>query len=172
MSQNSLILLFMIGDLDPSSWWIPERVQVVYLERVLLHHGLLVDIKNHQLIYRLTSISFESSSSNGPHLGLKPSSDTSPYHELLYQFPSLTNPAFLGIGHGKPDVTKGPPVFAQARDFLLKKQVAAKKKIQSLLDRYIICPSNSRWSSSIHMAIKKNGEYRGNVETIVDLKPS
>ncbi|GFS33709.1 uncharacterized protein TNIN_201691 [Trichonephila inaurata madagascariensis] len=80
------------------------------------HYGLLVEIKNCRLIDRLTSISDKSSSAHEPSFGLKILSDCFPYHKLLDQFSSFTNPAFLGIIYGKHDVIqcilkKGRSIF-------------------------------------------------------------
>ncbi|GFQ83753.1 hypothetical protein TNCT_183981 [Trichonephila clavata] len=57
----------------------------------LQHCGLLVTIKNHRLIDRLTSISVKGSRAHGPFLDRKTLSDSSPYYKLLNQFSSLTN---------------------------------------------------------------------------------
>ncbi|KAF8795482.1 hypothetical protein HNY73_003326 [Argiope bruennichi] len=60
------------------------------VKKLVLGAGLLTDINNCRFIDRLTSV-LGGSSSHGPSLGLKSVSDSSPYHKLLNQFPSLTN---------------------------------------------------------------------------------
>ncbi|GFR19622.1 hypothetical protein TNCT_375221 [Trichonephila clavata] len=78
-------------------------------------------------------------------------SDSSAYHKLMNQFPSLTKASFLGINFRKQDVThcilmKGPPEFDEARH-LYPENLVAVKEIQSLFDKGIICPSNSLLST-------------------------
>ena len=57
-------------------------------------------------------------------------------------------------------VTKEPPVFSKPRRLSSEKLKAAKAKIQFMLDAGICRPSRSPWASPLHMAKKKNGEWR------------
>lgn len=91
-----------------------------------------------------------------------------PVLDLLRARPSLTAleaPAVSGIAH-KIETT-GPPVVSQARQLHPAKLAAAKRCFDSLLSQGIIAPSDSPWSSPLHMAPKDGpdtwrpcGDYR------------
>ena len=84
------------------------------------------------------------------------------YTKLLGQFPELTRPTTKGepVKHGITHkiVTKGHPVFARPRRLAPDKLVTAKREFDDMIKLGVIEPSDSEWSSALHMVPKKNGE--------------
>ena len=89
----------------------------------------------------------------------------SEFTALLAEFPEFTQPHNYLHQPAKHDVThsistSGQPVAAKARRLAPEWLRAAKKEFQHMLDLGIIQPSNSSWSSPLHMVPKKSGEWR------------
>ena len=86
------------------------------------------------------------------------------YTKLLGQFPELTRPTTKGepVKHGITHklVTKGHPVFARPRRLAPDKLVNAKREFDDMIKLGVIEPSDSEWSSALHMVPKKNGDWR------------
>ena len=86
------------------------------------------------------------------------------YTKLLGQFPELTRPTTKGetVKHGITHkiVTKGHPVFARPRRLAPDKLVTAKREFDEMIKLGVIEPSDSEWSSALHMVPKKNGDWR------------
>ena len=86
------------------------------------------------------------------------------YTKLLGQFPELTRPTTKGetVKHGITHkiVTKGHPVFARPRRLAPDQLVTAKRKFDEMIKLGVIEPSDSEWSSALHMVPKKNGDWR------------
>lgn len=128
-------------------------------------YGLLVDIKNRILCDPLTTVSTKAPASNATSVSLQTVSKSTKYHELLLDFPSITNPASLKNVKKKHNVlhyilTKGQPVFSKPRRLSPEKLKIAKREILKLMDEGILRPSTSPWASPIHLVPKKNGEWR------------
>ena len=78
------------------------------------------------------------------------------YTGLINQFPELTRPTMKGetVKHGithKIKVTKGHPVFARPRRLAPDKLVTAKREFDEIIKLGVIEPSDSKWSSALHM---------------------
>ena len=86
------------------------------------------------------------------------------YTELLNQFPELTRFTAKGktVKHGITHkiVTKGYPVFARPQRLAPDKWVTAKREFGEMIKLGVIKPSDSEWSSALHMIPKKNGDWR------------
>ena len=90
--------------------------------------------------------------------------ETNTLIELLDQFPELTRATAKGetVKHGIAHkiVTKGHPVFARPRRLAPDKLVTAKLEFDQMIKLGVIDPSNSEWSSALHIVPPKNGDCR------------
>ena len=69
-----------------------------------------------------------------------------------------SKPPRHGIHHVVP--TRGPPVFARPRRLFGEKLSVARAEFQKMMDLGIIRPSNSPWSSPLHVVPKADGGWR------------
>ena len=101
------------------------------------------------------------------------------YTKLLGQFPELNRPTTKGepVKHGITHkiVTKGHPVFARPRRLAPDKLVTEKREFDDMIKIGVTEPSDSEWSSALHMVPKKNGDLRPyenykslNAQTVLD----
>ena len=79
--------------------------------------------------------------------------------KLLGQFPELTRPTTKGkiVKHGITHkiVTKGYTVFTRPRRLAPDKLITAKREFDEVIKLGVIEPSDSEWSSALHMLHKK-----------------
>ena len=86
------------------------------------------------------------------------------YTKLLGQFPELTRPTTKGepVKHRITHkiVTKCHPVSGRPQHLAPDKLVCAKRKFDNMIKLGIIEPSDSEWSSALHIVPKKNRDWR------------
>eukprot|EP00795_Rhopilema_esculentum_P001946 gene1946-biopygen11069 len=96
---------------------------------------------------------------------------TSPYQALLKKFPALARPCYKesAVKHTVTHHirTNGPPVYCRPRRLAPDRLAVAKAEFDNMLQLGIIRPSESSWSSQLHMVPKPTtgdwhpcGDYR------------
>ena len=129
----------------------------------LIHYNLLIDLRSRCIRDMRTGLAIAASLSSIKPLSLnRVDTVQNEYTKLLGQFPELTRPTTKGetVKHGITHkiVTKGHPVFARPRRLAPGKLVTAKREFDEMIKLGVIEPSDSEWSSALHMVPKKNGD--------------
>ena len=119
----------------------------------LIHYSLLVDLKSCCLRDMRTGLAIPATLSSSKPLSLnRVDTVQNEYTKLLGQFPEH------GITH--KIVTKSHPVFARPWRLAPDKLVTAKREFDDMIGLGVIEPSDSEWSSALHMVPKKNEDWR------------
>lgn len=129
----------------------------------LRHHNLLVDLRAGKLIDKKTELSVEGDVTHTTTPRILTINKLDPYHDLLQKYTEITSAMFSEPTNTAVEhhiITTGPPVYCKPRPLPPHKYEIAKKEFQIMTDQGICRPSNSPWASPLHLAMKKNGEYR------------
>lgn len=133
----------------------------------LRNFGLLVDVRRKRLLDATTYLSVSGIASRTSSLCLAqiPENGTCRFSNILKEFPDLTRPCNTEVPvrhHVTHHIeTSGPPVHARPRRLPPDKLRIARQQFEHMLDLGIIRPSESPWSSPLHMVPKVTpGDWR------------
>lgn len=133
----------------------------------LSEYGLLVDIKNKQLIDATTNLRTKCNAQLIRYQRVTSVDIKSDFSDLINEFKDLTlPPSFNKCDNLKPStvkhqiITTGQPVFSRARRLNPEKLKLAKTEFDMMLKAGICQPSKSPWASPLHIVAKKGGQWR------------
>lgn len=130
----------------------------------LIHYNLLVDLRAGKLIDKKTELSVNgciTCCTSTPTV--QTINKKEPYYDLLKKYDEITSPHFSKLKYSEVEhhiITAGPPLFCKARPLPPHKYEIAKREFEEMLKMGICRPSKSPWASPLHLAPKKNNEYR------------
>lgn len=129
------------------------------------HHDLLIDLRRNRIIDNITKLETPcTSSTNEFKTSIKTFDTLSPFADVLSEFPDIAKLKPYG-SRTKSTIlhrieTTGQPVFARPRRLPPDKLKAARAEFEFLMRAGICRPSNSNWSSPLHLAKKSDGTWR------------
>ena len=131
----------------------------------LRYFGLLVDVGRKRLMDAETFLTVPASYRCSDVSKLCVLVQTDQYSDILNEFREVTVPCIKkcrlqGKVEHHIDTRCSRPVYARPRRLSPDKLSVAKEEFQKLLDMNIIRPSNSPWSSPLHMVAKSSGGWR------------
>lgn len=132
------------------------------------HYGLLVDLKNYRLIDPAHSCLVDMIPGEQVPLGISTickGNIQSKVTELLEKYDitkEQNNNNLIKTTHNTVHhiITSGPPQFCTPRRMPPHKLEAAKREFDYMLEIGLCRPSKSPWAAPLHMAPKKNGDWR------------
>lgn len=128
------------------------------------HFNLLVDPLKRRLVDGITGLTVTGHISPSEALNISSVPLDSRYRHLLQRYANLTRPSpaymskYVGVEHHIE--TKGAPIRSKARRLPPEKYRAAKEEFLKMVEEGICRPSNSPWSSPLHVVYKKDGSLR------------
>ena len=131
----------------------------------LRYYGLLVDLGRKRLMDAETFLTVPTSDRRTTVSKLCVITNKDMFSNILDEFKDITTPCIKSCRlQGKVehhiDTRGSRPVFARARRLAPDKLAVAKEEFSRLLDMNIVRPSNSPWSSPLHMVPKPSGGWR------------
>ena len=134
---------------------------------LLNHYKLLVDCENNKLIDETTNrFSRTQPSSLITNIAVFAGNDLRPaIKDILQRHPNLISPHHINNANKSKifhriETGKSFPSFSKTRQLSAQKLEIAKEEFKKLQKAGIISPSNSEWSSALHMVPKQDGTYR------------
>lgn len=136
----------------------------------LYNFNLMPNLFNRKLVDTDTSLSTNCKIDQCSVHSVKLVSGESVYHELLREYPAVTQPPRPDqeIKHSVVHYidTVGQPVFAKPRRLAPDRLRIAKAEFQSMIDLGHVRPSKSNYASPLHMVPKKIAQTRDQLEII------
>jgi hypothetical protein len=131
----------------------------------LSHYGLLVDCKYKRLLDGVTSLSAPVQAANSRIPSVKVVSASTPVDDILSEFPDLIRPTGVQrkvlhntVHHIR--TTPGSPVSCRPRRLAPDRLAVAKTEFDVMVKDGTARPSESPWSSALHIVPKKDHDWR------------
>lgn len=129
----------------------------------LRKYHLVPYMSNNTLVHMRTNRSIVCRPSRLSSLGISTIVKGCPVNDLLSKYPQITRPSAVNeIKHNVLHYieTTGSPVHARSRRLAPDRLKAAKAEFEYMLRQGIVRPSNSPWSSPLHMVRKGKDDWR------------